>query len=139
MSSGIQPSSRADAASRTAWSQIRTAVTPQRWVLFAYGFRPFFLLAGLHALLAIPAWGAAFHGLGWADSPIPAVAWHAHEMIYGFVMAAVAGFLLTAVPNWTGQRGLSGAPLMVLVAVWLTGRMAVTCPLGLSPVTVAAL
>jgi uncharacterized protein involved in response to NO len=110
-----------------------------RFVLLACGFRPFFLLAGLHAALAVPVWLAFLHGLGRADAPVPAFAWHAHEMIYGFAMAAVAGFLLTAVPGWTGRRPVAGVPLLALVLVWMAGRVAVTCPLGLSPVLIAAL
>ena len=55
---------------------------------------------------------------------LPASLWHAHEMIYGFIGAAIAGFLLTAVPSWTGVRGFAGMPLMVLASVWLAGRVA---------------
>ena len=127
-------------ASRTGATApaVRVTVRP-RFALLAYGFRPFFLLAGLHAALAVPAWAAFLHGLGRADAPLPALAWHAHEMVYGFVMAAVAGFLLTAVPSWTGRRGFAGAPLLALVLVWVAGRVAVSCPLGLSPALIAAL
>ncbi len=101
------------------------------FALFAYGFRPFFLLAALHAGLAMPAWMALLHGLDLPGAPLPPLAWHAHEMLYGFVMAAVAGFLLTAVPSWTGARGFAGAPLLVLVLIWLAGRAAVSLPTGL--------
>jgi len=109
------------------------------FALFGYGFRPFFLLAALHAGLAIPAWMALLHGAGVPGAPFPPLAWHAHEMLYGFVLAAVAGFMLTAVPSWTGARGFAGTPLAVLVAVWLAGRAAVTLPLGLPATAVAAL
>ncbi|HEX5361506.1 MAG TPA: NnrS family protein [Fluviicoccus sp.] len=93
--------------------------------LFRLGFRPFFLGAALLALLAIPLWLAAWHGLlsGWQ----PAggwLAWHRHEMLFGFGLAVVAGFLLTAVQNWTGQPGLSGKPVAALAGVWLAGRIA---------------
>ncbi len=96
-----------------------------RWpAVFAYGFRPFFLLAGIYAAAALP-WWIAMRYLG---APLPArlapLAWHAHEMLYGFVAAAVAGFLLTAVPSWTGRRGYAGAPLAALVLLWLAGRLA---------------
>jgi len=94
--------------------------------LFAYGFRPFFLLAGIYASAALPWWIAVLY-LG---APPPAglapLAWHAHEMLYGFAAAAVAGFLLTAVPSWTGRRGYAGAPLAALVLLWLAGRLAMT-------------
>lgn len=113
---------------------------PQRrsLALLAYGFRPFFLLAGLHAALAIPLWVAFLQGLTAPGAHLPALTWHAHEMIYGFAMAAVAGFLLTAVPSWTHRRGFAGVPLLVLVLVWLAGRVVVTLPLALPPGLAAA-
>ena len=109
-----------------------------RTALLAYGFRPFFLLAGLHAVLAIPLWATFIMGVTSPVTPLAPLAWHAHEMIYGFVLAAIAGFLLTAVPSWTGQRGFAGAPLLALVLVWLAGRAVVTLPSGLPPAVVAA-
>ena len=66
------------------------------------------------------------------------MSWHAHEMIYGFVMAAIAGFLLTAVPSWTGARGFAAKPLMAAVALWLAGRIAMSMA-GESPFWVLAL
>lgn len=87
------------------------------------GFRPFFLLAALWAALAIPAWLAAyFHG--WAPGgAVPALHWHAHEMVAGFGLAAVAGFLLTAIPNWTGRMPVRGRPLAALALCWIAGRL----------------
>ncbi len=90
--------------------------------LFASGFRPTFLIAGLAAFALIPAWVAIWVfgvplGTNW-----PPTLWHAHEMVFGFVGAAIAGFLLTAVPSWTGHRGFAGLPLQILVAVWILGR-----------------
>jgi uncharacterized protein involved in response to NO len=96
-----------------------------RWpVLFSQGFRPFFLIAGIWAPLGLLLSLALL--FGFVDLPITGVAmsWHAHEMLFGFVTAAVAGFILTAVPNWTGRLPLQGAPLAVLVALWLAGRLA---------------
>ena len=88
------------------------------------GFRPFFLLGAIWAAIAVPIWLAAYeHGYG-LGSALPAVFWHAHEMIYGFGLAAVTGFLLTAIPNWTGRLPLRGAPLGALAALWLAGRIA---------------
>jgi uncharacterized protein involved in response to NO len=103
-----------------------TTVPNRRFALFSYGFRPFFLLAGAYALVMIPWWIHRFAHGGVAFDGLPAMYWHAHEMIYGFVMAAIAGFLLTAVPSWTGARGFAGAPLMAAVALWLAGRLAMS-------------
>jgi uncharacterized protein involved in response to NO len=94
--------------------------------LLSYGFRPFFLLGAVYAGLAILAWLPMFNGeleLSTAFGPID---WHVHEMLYGYVPAVVTGFLLTAIPNWTGRLPIQGVPLLTLVAVWLAGRVAVT-------------
>jgi uncharacterized protein involved in response to NO len=94
-----------------------------RFALFAYGFRPHFLLAGVAALLLIPAWALnVAYGVP-LSSDWPPTLWHAHEMLFGFIACAVAGFLLTAVPSWTGQKGFAGTPLIVLSAVWLAARI----------------
>lgn len=91
--------------------------------VFDYGFRIFFLLAPLYGALAVALWIPAF--LGWVAPPLtvtPALL-HAHEMIFGFAGAALAGFFLTAVPNWTGALPLRGVGLIALAAVWLLGRV----------------
>ncbi|MCR6636813.1 NnrS family protein [Devosia sp.] len=97
-------------------------------VLLSYGFRPFFLAAGVWAVLAMALWILALM----ADLPIGGLyggpAWHAHEMLFGYSTAALAGFLLTAIPNWTGRLPVSGAPLALLFAVWLAGRAALIAP-----------
>ncbi len=92
--------------------------------LLGRGFRPFFLLVGVHAVLFVPAWLGIL--AGWLPPPDwPGLTqWHAHEMLFGFVGAAVAGFLLTSVPAWTGRPPVVGARLAALVAVWLAGRAA---------------
>lgn len=95
-----------------------------RLALFAYGFRPFFLLAGLYAVIAIPVWLAILWRTSLPLHLLPPQLWHAHEMLYGFVGAALAGFLLTAVPSWTGAKGFAGAPLAAVVVAWLLGRCA---------------
>ena len=107
--------------------------------LFSYGFRPFFLGAGVSAQVVMGIWIAwlSMQMPGWAMFGSSPFAWHAHEMIFGFAAAALAGFLLTAVPNWTGALPLSGPPLMLLFAVWLLGRMAMLAAGLLGPVTVA--
>lgn len=102
------------------------AVAPRlrRLALFDYGFRPFFLLAGIHALVFVPLW-LWIHTHASAPLPVlPPQFWHGHEMIYGFVGAAIAGFLLTAVPSWTGSRGFGGWPLIALSTLWIAGRVA---------------
>jgi uncharacterized protein involved in response to NO len=97
-------------------------------LLFSAGFRPFFLLAAIWAALAVPLWLAAYaHGYPLATT-LPAMYWHAHEMVYGYGLAAVAGFLLTAIPNWTGRLPIRGAPLAGLAALWLLGRVAAFTP-----------
>jgi uncharacterized protein involved in response to NO len=93
--------------------------------ILAAGFRPFFLGASIWAALAIPLWLAAY-ALGFVmPSQLPPIVWHVHEMVFGFAAAAVAGFLLTAIPNWTGHMPLQGAPLAILVGLWAIGRLAV--------------
>ncbi len=94
--------------------------------LFSYGFRPFFLFGAIYAGLAMLAWLPMFAGelaLSTAFGPID---WHVHEMLYGFLPAIVTGFLLTAIPNWTGRLPIQGLPLLTLFFVWLAGRVAVT-------------
>lgn len=106
-----------------------------RPVLLQAGFRPFFLLAGLWAAAALALWVGVLHGGAAPPSLFWPALWHAHEMLYGFVLATLAGFLLTAMPNWTSRPALRGAPLAVLVALWLAGRagVAVSAHLGLWP------
>lgn len=94
---------------------------PPIWRL---AFRPFFLGGSLFAMLAIPLWIAAWTGLWPGFQPTGGwLAWHRHEMLFGFAMAIVAGFLLTAGQTWTGQPGVSGNKLMALAAVWLLARL----------------
>lgn len=93
-------------------------------VLFSYGFRPFFLGASLWAIFAMAAWIVALTtGIGIAGA-YGAAHWHAHEMLFGFSSAVLAGFLLTAVPNWTGRLPVSGRPLVYLFGLWVAGRLA---------------
>jgi len=93
-------------------------------VLFARGFRPFFLLAGVFGCALPLTWVAVL--TGWAAPPRAwtPIEWHAHEMLFGFIAAAIAGFLLTAVPVWTGRRALSGGGLAAVAALWIAGRLA---------------
>lgn len=94
--------------------------------LLSYGFRPFFLLGSVWAGLEVLAWLPMFYGDLSAATVFSPRDWHVHELLFGYVPAVVAGFLLTAIPNWTGRLPLQGPPLAGLVAVWIAGRLAVT-------------
>jgi len=99
--------------------------TTGAFALFECGYRLFFLLAALHGAVLVPVWVAAV--FGWLALPVEMeVSWHAHQMVYGFAAAGLAGFMLTAVPNWTGAPPLRGAPLAALALLWLVGRLAMT-------------
>ena len=105
--------------------------------LLSRGFRPFFLAAALWAMIAMALWLPIYNGeLDWpmAWSPID---WHAHEFLFGYAGAVLAGFLLTAIPNWTGRLPVSGAPLAGLAALWACGRVAVSSSAGLGPLATA--
>lgn len=99
--------------------------------LWRLAFRPFFLLGSLFSLLAMLAWGAFWHGTTLLRPHGGMLWWHQHEMLFGFTAAIVVGFLLTAVQNWTGRPGLRGLPLLVLAALWLSGRVSLAFPAGL--------
>lgn len=106
--------------------------------LFSYPFRIFFLLVGMYGFAIVLAWMAFLFGglalpVGW--SPLH---WHSHEMLFGFTSAAIAGFILTAVSNWTGSPPLQGAKLALLVATWLLGRVAMWSA-GYLPLALVAL
>jgi len=107
--------------------------------LLQQGFRPFFLAASLWAAGALWVWLAMLSGAVVLPTAFDPVTWHAHEMLFGFVAAVVAGFLLTAVPNWTGRMPLQGLSLAGLVALWLAGRAAVTLSAWTGPLAAAAL
>ena len=102
------------------------------------GFRPFFFAAASWALIALTLWLCALAGTSSLPSRFDAVAWHRHEMLFGFVGAAVAGFLLTAVPNWTGKLPIAGRPLLALVGLWVAARLAMllSALIGLLPAAV---
>jgi len=90
-------------------------------VLLSYAFRPFFLINGIFAILGVSAWIMTLHAKGLQGVTL---LWHNHEMLIGFAMAAVAGFSLTAVANWTGRPAITGAALGWLILSWLAGRTA---------------
>jgi uncharacterized protein involved in response to NO len=110
----------------------------RRFALFDYGFRPFFLAAGMYALVVVPVWLYFFAHHAVPFGALPAMYWHAHELLYGFVAAAICGFMLTAVPSWTGARGFAGRPLIALVLLWVAGRVAMTT-VGQVPFVLTAL
>ena len=106
--------------------------------ILSYGFRPFFLLAGVFAVVSMGVWIGALT-LGWEiGGDYGALNWHAHEMLFGYTSAVLAGFILTAVPNWTGRFPVSGIPLLGLVLVWSFGRVVMAVP-ALVGVPVSAL
>ena len=88
------------------------------------GFRPFFFAGPLWAIVALTMWLLALAGAVELPSGFDALAWHRHEMLFGFVGAVIGGFLLTAVPNWTGRLPIAGAPLAALFGLWIAGRVA---------------
>ncbi len=92
---------------------------------FSFGFRPFFLGGALIAAITPLITAAAYSGLFTFNPPNGLIAWHAHEMIYGYVAAVIAGFILTAVPNWTGRLPINGLRLAALAGLWLAGRAAI--------------
>ncbi len=89
------------------------------------GFRPFFLFGGLFAVVAVAIWLwiLSYQGSLPSGSSLELVQWHAHEMLFGYILAAIAGFLLTAERNWTGVQTLHGVPLLLLAACWLLARV----------------
>ena len=93
--------------------------------LFSYGFRPFFFGGAVWAALGILLWLPQYFGELSLPTTLSPLDWHIHEMIYGYVAAIVTGFLLTAIPNWTGRLPVNGYPLAGLAALWLAGRVAI--------------
>jgi len=106
-----------------------------RWAPLALGFRPFFLGAGLYAVLIMALWLLVLRGSLHLGSLSPFI-WHGHEMLFGFTVAVIAGFLLTAAQNWTGISTPSGLPLAALFLLWLAGRVSFLVP-GIPPGWVA--
>jgi uncharacterized protein involved in response to NO len=116
--------------------QVRQAMNaPSKVPLFALGFRPFYLMAAVFAVFAVPIWVASLFGGLRTGGYLPGLAWHNHELIFGFAVAVLAGFLLTAVRNWTGRPTPTGAPLAGLAVLWLVARVLVLT----GPANVAAL
>ncbi|MEZ5802753.1 MAG: NnrS family protein [Rhizobiaceae bacterium] len=93
--------------------------------LLSYGFRPFFLAGAAYSGLAILFWLPLLYGHLETASLFVPVDWHVHEMLFGYLTAVITGFLLTAIPNWTGRLPVQGLPLLLLFLLWLAGRIAV--------------
>ncbi|POF30505.1 NnrS family protein [Roseibium marinum] len=92
--------------------------------LFSYGFRPFFLAASVFAVAAIVIWMLVLDGSLTIAGPFTPTDWHVHEMLFGYASAVIAGFLFTAIPNWTGRMPKRGWPLFFLLSLWIAGRLA---------------
>ena len=103
------------------------------------GFRPMFLAAGLWAALVVPLWIAVWIGAISFHSLFDPVTWHVHEMMFGYVGATLGGFVLTAVPNWTGRLPVRGLPLATLSLTWIAGRAAIWWSGEIGAVTAAVL
>jgi len=105
-------------------------VSPPRFALFALGFRPFYLLAGGYAALAVPLWALQYAGRLPGADPL----WHAHEMLFGYAFAVISGFLLTAVRAWTSRPTPSGAALAGIACLWIAARLSAFHSLQISSV-----
>ncbi len=101
--------------------------------ILSHGFRPFFWCGAVFAAMVIPIWVGFFLGLVDVQTPFPAIDWHIHEIIFGYVGAVLAGFLFTAVPNWTGRMPIRGWPLAALAILWALGRLVLGFGDGMSP------
>jgi len=107
------------------------------FTLFTLGFRPFFLMAGIFAVILMALWAGAFVTNRPLTTYYGMTGWHSHEMIFGYACAVIAGFLLTAVKNWTGMETAKGPPLAGLSALWLAGRIMPFFPGALPPWLIA--
>lgn len=101
--------------------------------MLSAGFRTFFPAAALWACVSMLLWVLTLRGVVSLPTAFHPVTWHLHELLFGFVAAAIAGFLLTAIPNWTGRPALSGSPIAALLALWLLGRIAVAFSAWIGP------
>lgn len=97
----------------------------EAWPPLSAGFRPFFLLAGVWACISMILWIMMLGGMISLPTAFDLVTWHFHEFLFGVVFAVIVGYLMTAIPNWTGHMPLQGVPLGALVLLWLAGRVAV--------------
>jgi uncharacterized protein involved in response to NO len=120
----------------TSAEQIRAFTGP---AILSYGFRPFFLFGALWATIAVALWLPMLSGRLVLPSAFSPIEWHVHELVYGYVPAVIAGFLLTAVPNWTGRLPVVGTPLLLLFLTWVAGRIAILVSLWIGARIAAAI
>lgn len=111
----------------TDGASIRRARLAASPALFRGSFRPFFLGGALWALVVLVLFICALSATITLPTAFDTIAWHRHEMLFGYLGAVIAGFLLTAIPNWTGRLPIAGAPLAALAELWLAGRIAILC------------
>ena len=117
--------------------QPKTPPATAGFALWNLGFRPFYLLASVFSAFSVLLWAAQFSGYfpsGYLSGPV----WHSHEMLFGYTIAVIAGFLLTAVRAWTNEPTPSGVPLMALAALWVCGRVLVLTPFAMTAAVVNA-
>jgi uncharacterized protein involved in response to NO len=108
-----------------------------RSAIFSSGFRASFLAAAASATILVPLWVLIWGFGGSLETNWPPTLWHAHEMLFGFIAAAITGFLLTAVPSWTGRRGFAGWPVGALSAAWVLARVLIASSTHWSALLVA--
>ena len=109
---------------------VASAIAPRGFALWNLGFRPFYLLAAIFAAVAVPLWIAQYAGLFGSPSYLAGPMWHVHEMVFGYTAAVIAGFLMTAVRNWTSRPTPVGAALAGLALLWVAARAASLTPYG---------
>src|SRR5262245_18021635 len=114
-----------NSTSRAAPPALERRLKYAGWALFSYGFRPFFRGGAAWSAACIVLWIPQLTGELALRTAYPPLDWHIHEKLYGYVAAVIAGFLLTAIPNWTGRLPICAAPLAALSALWLAGRLAI--------------
>jgi len=100
-------------------------------------FRPFFIAAGFWATLAVPFWLLSYAGILVVPDNFDILLWHQHEMLYGFTSAAITGFILTAIPNWTGKLPIRGVHLGLLISLWILGRIGFLTTVTIGPLATA--
>jgi uncharacterized protein involved in response to NO len=120
----------------TTAEQVRAYDGP---AILSFGFRPFFLAGALWAAVAVALWLPMLAGRLALPTAFAPLQWHVHELIYGYLPAVAAGFLLTAVPNWTGRLPVTGRPLLALFLIWAAGRAAILVSAWTGPVAAAVI
>jgi len=108
-----------------------------RFALWDLGFRPFYLLASIFAAISIPLWVCQYAGF-WPTAYVRSMVWHGNEMLFGYTVAVIAGFLFTAVRNWTGQPTPTGRVLAAYALLWVAGRVLVQTPFEVTAALVSA-